>query len=95
MYNNKYTFDGEEILVRLFKYIFEGLVVSVAAFFIPGNHKLGAGEIVLLGLIASATFSILDLFSPSIGASARSGAGFGIGTSIVGGIGTHPASFPR
>ena len=87
----KFTFEGEEILVRLFKYIFEGLVVAVAAFFLPGNHKLSAGEVVLLGLVAAATFSILDLFAPSIGATARSGAGFGIGSSLVGGVGTHAA----
>lgn len=87
----KFSFDGEEILVRLFKYIFEGLIVAVAAFFIPGNHKLSVGEIVLLGLIAAATFSILDLFAPSIGATVRSGAGFSLGASLVGGIPTHPA----
>jgi hypothetical protein len=86
-----YTFDIEEVLVRGFKYVFEGLVVAVAAFFIPGNHKLGGWEILLLGLIAAATFSVLDLFAPSIGASARSGAGFGIGASVVGGIPTHAA----
>lgn len=84
-----YTFDGEEILVRGFKYIFEGLVVAVAAYFIPGNHKLGGWEILLLALIAAATFSVLDLVAPSIAASARSGAGFGIGASVVGGIPTH------
>ena len=85
----EFTFDGEEILLRLFKYILEGLVVAVAAFFIPANHHMPVQEVVLLGLVAAATFSILDLFAPSIGASARNGAGFGLGAAVVGGIPIH------
>lgn len=91
---SQYTLDGEEILVRLFKYIFEGFIVAFAAFFIPGNGKLSVGEITVLALIAAATFSVLDLFAPSIGASARSGAGFAIGTGIGGGVSTHAARLP-
>jgi len=35
-------------------------------------------------LTAAATFSILDTYVPSMGVSARSGAGFGIGANLVG-----------
>ena len=34
--------------------------------------------------MAAATFSILDTFVPTMGASARTGAGFGIGANLVG-----------
>lgn len=86
-------FDAQEILVRLFKYLVEGLVVSVAAFLIPGNHKLSVQDIILLGLIAAATFAILDLFAPSIGASVRQGAGFSLGAGVVGGLPTTAGRF--
>ena len=78
-----YSFDAKEVATRLLKYFFEGLIVAVAAFMIPGK-KMNAGEVVVLGLVAAATFSLLDLFAPSVGASARTGAGFGVGANLVG-----------
>lgn len=33
--------------------------------------------------MAAATFSVLDIFIPSVGASARNGAGLGIGFNLV------------
>lgn len=77
--------DVKEITVRLLKYFVEGLIVSICAFALPGK-KIHAGEVMILGLVAAATFSILDLFAPSIATSARQGAGFGIGSGVVGGI---------
>ena len=41
-------------------------------------------EIILLALTAAATFAILDTYIPSMGVSARTGAGFGIGAGLVG-----------
>ena len=79
------TFDGQELLMRIFKYIFEGLVVSIAAYLIPGK-KLGVEEIITIGIVAAATFSVLDLFAPSISSSVRTGAGLGIGVNLVGGF---------
>jgi len=76
-------FDFIEVLIRMFKYLLEGLVVSTAAFMFPGKKK-NMDEIVLIGFIAAATFSLLDLFAPSIGISARQGAGMGIGANLVG-----------
>lgn len=67
----------------LLKYLLEGLAVSVAAFVIP-QRKVEIKEIVLIALTAAAVFAILDQFSPSIGISARQGAGFGIGFNQVG-----------
>ena len=78
-----YTFDFMEVLIRILKYTLEGIVVSTAAFMFPGK-KINMDEIVLIGFVAAATFSLLDLFSPSVGISARQGAGFGIGANLVG-----------
>jgi ABC-type Co2+ transport system permease subunit len=77
------SFDGSEILVRFFKYCFEGAITAVAAYFIPGR-KLDPEEILIIALVAAATFAVLDLFAPSIGATVRSGAGWGIGMNLVG-----------
>ena len=87
--NSEYTFDAKELFMRIFKYFFEGLIVSIAAFLIPGK-KMKADEIITIGIIAAATFSVLDLFAPSIGASVRNGAGLGIGLNLAGGIGGVP-----
>ncbi len=76
-------FDVAEIARRIFKYLIEGLMVAIAAFAIP-KKSLNMEEIVLLALTAAATFAILDTYIPSMGVSARTGAGFGIGANLVG-----------
>jgi ABC-type Co2+ transport system permease subunit len=78
-----FGFDVKEVMVRIFKYVFEGLVVSLAAYAIPGK-KLDASEILTIALVAAATLAILDLFLPAVSGSARAGVGFGIGANLVG-----------
>ena len=74
-----------ELVKRAIKYFIEGLMVAIVAFVIPPEKRsLKLEEIAIIGLMAAATFSILDTFIPSMGASARSGAGFGIGANLVG-----------
>jgi hypothetical protein len=75
--------DVSEIVMRLLKYALEGLAVAVAAYMLPGK-VLKLSEIGMIALVALATFAILDIYAPSVGASARSGAGFGIGANMVG-----------
>ena len=72
-----------ELVTRAIKYLVEGLMVAIAAFAIP-KRSLNLDEITLIALTAAATFSILDTYVPSMGVSARSGAGFGIGANLVG-----------
>jgi ABC-type Co2+ transport system permease subunit len=72
-----------EIINRIVKYLVEGLFVAVAAVFIP-KRSLPMDEILSLGLVAAAVFAILDVVSPSIGSSARTGAGLGLGANLVG-----------
>ena len=76
-------FDMAELIKRIIKYLIEGLMVAIAAFAIP-KRSLNLEEIALLALTAAATFAILDTYIPSMGVNARSGAGFGIGASLVG-----------
>ena len=76
-------FDFSELLKRAIKYIVEGVMVAIAAYAIP-KKALNVEEIVIIGLMAAATFSVLDVFVPSIAGSARGGAGFGIGANLVG-----------
>jgi ABC-type Co2+ transport system permease subunit len=71
-----------ELVKRIIKYLVEGLMVALAAFAIP-KRSLNIEEIVLIALTAAATFSILDTYVPSMGVTARSGAGFGIGANLV------------
>lgn len=72
-----------EVLNRAIKYLIEGLFVAVAAVFVP-RRSLPMDEIITIGIVAAAVFAILDVVSPSIGMSARGGAGFGIGANLVG-----------
>jgi ABC-type Co2+ transport system permease subunit len=78
-------FDFNELVKLAIKYIIEGLAVAICAYTIP-KKALNVEEIVIISLMAAATFSILDIFIPSMGSSARGGAGFGIGTGLVGGL---------
>ncbi len=72
-----------ELVKRAIKYLVEGLMVAIVAFVIP-QKPLKYDEIAIIALMAAATFSILDTFVPTMGASARTGAGFGIGANLVG-----------
>ena len=75
-------FDVTELIKRIIKYLIEGLMVAIAAFAIP-KRSLNLEEIALLALTAAATFAILDTYIPSMGVSARSGAGLGLGLNLV------------
>jgi len=71
-----------ELIKRIIKYLVEGLMVAIAAFAIT-KRSLDIEEIIFIALTAAATFSILDTYIPSMGVTARSGAGFGIGANLV------------
>ena len=80
------SFDFSELIKRAIKYLVEGIMVAIAAYAIP-KKALNVEEIIIIALMAAATFSVLDVFVPSIASSARGGAGFGIGANLV--------NFPR
>lgn len=70
-----------ELIMRAFKYLFIGFIVSIVSFVIP-KRKLDWEEILLISLCAGATFAILDTYLPSAGMSAMSGLGLGTGLSL-------------
>lgn len=74
--------DGMEILRRAVKYLIEGSVIALVAFFLP-KKTLNVEEIVIIALVASSTLAILDIFIPSMYDSTKNGAGIGIGLQLV------------
>ena len=78
-----------ELMKRVIKYLIEGIIVALAAYSIP-KKSLNIEEILVVGLTAAATFSILDVFLPSMASSARGGAGTGIGLGLIGGLPIRP-----
>lgn len=76
-------FNGTELLTRAVKYFLEGLAVAVAMVIIPRKVP-NVEEIVVVATVAAVVFAILDLLSPSVGLTARQGAGFGLGANLVG-----------
>jgi ABC-type Co2+ transport system permease subunit len=76
-------FNTNELIKRIIKYTVEGIMVAIAAYVIP-KRSMNLEEVGCLALTAAATFAILDTYIPSMGVSARSGAGFGLGANLVG-----------
>lgn len=72
-----------QFLTNISKYFVEGLVVAVVAYYIP-KKQTDLKSIVMIGVVAALTFAVLDFFAPAIGSSSRLGAGFGIGSNMVG-----------
>ena len=79
----KSGFNLQEILKRAVKYLIEGAAVAVAAFYIPKNQPK-MEEVIMIAITAASTFSLLDMYAPSIGSAARQGTGFGIGANLAG-----------
>jgi|LauGreDrversion4_2_1035121.scaffolds.fasta_scaffold272575_2 hypothetical protein len=85
-------FDIQAAMIRLAKYLLEGSTVGFAAYFIPQN-KPSFEEVLLVAIVAAATFSVIDLFTSVAGEtrygeelrrSVRTGAGFGMGANLAG-----------
>jgi ABC-type Co2+ transport system permease subunit len=76
-------FSAGEFINRALKYLLEGLAVAIAAIYIP-KRALPMDEIATLALVAAAVFALLDVLAPSVGITARQGAGFGLGANLVG-----------
>lgn len=80
-----YTFDFQEMITRITKYLIQGIVVAIVASILP-SKSLSTNEIILLGLTAAAVFSILDLIAPPMGDASRFGVGLVSGASLLGGF---------
>jgi len=75
------SFDVQETLTRIVKYLIEGLVVAVVAYLLD---KLKMEEVLLLSLTAASIFALLDVLAPSISSTVRGGVGYGIGFQLAG-----------
>jgi hypothetical protein len=82
-YRKMMGYGFAEIINRIIKYLIEGLVIAAAAIFIP-KKALPFDEVATLAVLAAVVFAILDAVSPSVGVTARQGAGFGLGANLVG-----------
>lgn len=76
--------DWAEVMRRALKYLFEGLAVALAAIYLIKGAKLE--EAIMVAILSSSVLAILDLYTPSVGASARLGAGLQIGSTMLGGF---------
>ena len=84
---SRFELDISEIVKRAIKYLLEGAAVALAARYIP-SEKIDVKEISMIAFTAACVFAILDMYAPAVSIAARSGAGFAIGSSTVGGIKT-------
>lgn len=73
--------DTKEILIRILKYLVQGIGVSVATHYIS-NKKINISEIIGIGITAASIFSILDLVSPAISAGIQLPTGIDIGQNL-------------
>jgi hypothetical protein len=76
-------FSMAEIMTRFLKYFLEGAAVALAMVIIPRKWPSWE-EVFIVSIVAALMFAILDLLSPSVGLTARQGAGFGLGANLVG-----------
>jgi hypothetical protein len=80
--SNIFSLDSKEFFKRAVKYIFEGLCVALFAYYFTKN-KLDLKEVIMLGLIAAATFAVLDFASPTISLGMRFGTGWGLSQGLL------------
>jgi hypothetical protein len=78
-------FEVRELLIRVLKYLAEGLAIAMAMVIIP-RKPINVEEIAAVALIGASVFALLDMLAPAVGLTARQGAGFGLGAGLVGGI---------
>ena len=51
---------------KLIKYLLMSLIIILSVKYIPDNNTIKQKEIIMIGLISSISFSLLDMISPSI-----------------------------
>ncbi len=73
----------EEVLKKILRYVLEGLVIAVCSKLIPGN-KFEVKHIMMMTMLITVIFMLLDVFSSDTLTSVRWGVGIGLGYGIVG-----------
>ncbi len=72
-----------EFVSNLLKYLIEGLAVAIVAYALPAK-MLKVKEVAMIAITGAATFAMLDMYAPGASGGARMGAGFGVGSNLVG-----------
>ena len=63
----KFNFKLKDMLVKAIKYFIMAIMVGLACVFIPSeDKKLNFNEVVIIALVASVVFALLDIYSPSV-----------------------------
>lgn len=80
----EYSLDVWEALVRLMKYLLEGIAVGIVSYLVTKPARGNYNEILVIALTAAAVFAVLDVLAPAMSAGARQGAGMGAGFKLMG-----------
>ena len=72
------------MLELLMKYLIHGLVIVGLAFGL-GKGRRDLNNLLMMAVGSAVSFLLLDMFSPTVGVSARKGAGLAMGMEMVGG----------
>ena len=62
---NKNSLNNTDYKKKIIKYLLFGLIVGLSVRYIP-THTINQKEIIMIAAIASISFAILDMISPSI-----------------------------
>lgn len=57
--------DAKTISQKIAKYTIQACVVALTAYYLP-SKRIHLQEVLVIALVASTTFSLLDLFAPSV-----------------------------
>ena len=59
------TMSQTEIIKRIIKYVIIGFAVALAARYIP-KDKIQLIETIMIGIVASCSFALLDMYAPTV-----------------------------
>ena len=65
--NNREVLYIGNVARRACKYLIVGIVVGLAAYYIPKSRRLEYEEVAMIAITAAAIFAILDIYTPSTG----------------------------
>ena len=66
----------------LVKYLLQGLAVAVVSFMILKGKATGE-ELLTIGLVAAASYAVMDSLAPTMGVGARLGTGLTLGSQLA------------
>jgi hypothetical protein len=85
------SLDVNELLIRIMKYLIEGILIVLVIYLLDMHKKLELMEIAILALTAASVFAIMDTLSNQTGSSmykdsVRQGIGLSTGFRMMGAL---------